>query len=227
MTEPINRYLDHAVLKPEITQDETVRAIRLGLDYDVRTVCVRPCDIVLAVSLCTGSQTGVSTVVAFPHGCTISSAKGSEAHACIEAGADEIDMVVNYGYVRSGLWDAVIADISAVTAVARPRGVIVKVIFETSFLTLAEIKRSTECAIAAEADFVKTSTGFGGDGATEDGVRAMIEAAAGRIQVKASGGIRDYARAALFIGLGATRIGNGYTSTQPICEGSGSGEAAY
>ncbi|TVR52049.1 MAG: deoxyribose-phosphate aldolase [Spirochaetaceae bacterium] len=217
MVKDINRYLDHAILKPEMTRAEVVEAIELGLRYAVYTVCVRPCDIPLAVGMCAGSTTGVSCVLAFPHGDTLSAVKSDEARRYIEAGANEIDMVVNYGYVKSGLWEAVTADIAAVTDVARPAGVPVKVIFETAQLSLDEIRKTTECSIDARADFVKTSTGFGGDGATEDGVRAMLETAAGRIKVKPSGGIRDRARAEMFIGMGVHRIGNGYNSTAAIC----------
>lgn len=223
----INRYLDHAVLKPEMTREAAVDAIRLGLDYDVRTVCVRPCDIELAAEMCAGTDTEVSCVLAFPHGCTSSLVKADEAARYIAAGTNEIDMVVNFGFVRSGMWDEVVADIRAVTQVAKPSGVLVKVIFETAYLTLDQIARTTECAIEAGADFVKTSTGFGGKGATVEGVQAMLEAARGRIKVKPSGGIRDRARAEMFIAMGAQRIGNGYTSTPIICQGSGESSEAY
>ena len=227
MVHDINRYLDHAILKPEMTRAEVVDAIELGLRYAVYTVCVRPCDIAIAAEMCAGSTTGVSCVLAFPHGDTLSAVKSDEARRYIDAGANEIDMVVNYGYIRSGLWDEVTADIAAVTGVARPAGVPVKVIFETAQLSIDEIRRGTECAIGAGADFVKTSTGFGGDGATEEGVRAMLETAAGRIKVKPSGGIRDRARAEMFIAMGAHRIGNGYSSTAAICGESGAAGDGY
>ncbi|MFW6292686.1 MAG: deoxyribose-phosphate aldolase [Spirochaetota bacterium] len=223
----INRYLDHAVLKPELTRDESKAAIELGIDYKVRTVCVRPCDIELAASMCKGTDSEVSCVLAFPHGCTSSEVKAGEAKAYIAAGTNEIDMVVNFGFVRSGMWDEVVADIRAVTDVAKPEGVLVKVIFETAYLTVDEIRRTTECAITANADFVKTSTGFASEGATEEAVRAMVETAAGRVSVKPSGGIRDRERAEFFIGLGAKRIGNGFSSTEAICSGAGSGTGAY
>ncbi len=225
--EKINRYLDHAILKPELTREETRAAIQLGIDYKVRTVCVRPCDIELAVSMCSGTETEVSCVLAFPHGDTMSTVKAAEAKEYIRAGTNEIDMVVNIGFVRSGMWDEVVADIRAVTDVAQPKDIPVKVIFETAYLTLDEIKRTTECAIDANASFVKTSTGFASEGATKDGVSAMLDVGRGRIEVKASGGIRDAKRAEMFIDLGVTRIGNGYTSTEAICEGSGSGSGAY
>lgn len=216
----INRYLDHAVLKPELSRREAIEAIQLGIDYRVRTVCVRPCDIELAAQMCYGTETEVSCVLSFPHGCTTSLVKADEARRYITAGTNEIDMVVNFGFVRSGMWEAVLTDIRAVTDVARPAGILVKVIFETAYLTIPEIGRATECAIEAEADFVKTSTGFGGEGATAEKVKAMLDAAQGRIKVKPSGGIRDRARAEMFIEMGAQRIGNGYSSTKAICEGS-------
>jgi deoxyribose-phosphate aldolase len=217
--ENINRYLDHAVLKPELTREETIEAIQLGIDYKVRTVCVRPCDIELAVRMCAGSETEVSCVLSFPHGCGMSEAKADEAKRYIAAGTNEIDMVSNYGFVRSGMWDEVTADIKAVTEVAKPKDVLVKVIFETSFLTLDQVKKTTECAIAGGADFVKTSTGFADGGATEEAVQMMLDTAAGRVKVKPSGGIRDRARAVMFVEMGAMRIGNGYTSTKAICDG--------
>ncbi len=226
-TEQINRYLDHAVLKPELTRQEAKDAIQLGIEYEVKTVCVRPCDIELAAQMCKGTETEVSTVLAFPHGCTTSSVKSFEAKEYIKLGTDEIDMVVNFGFVRSGMWDEVVADIRAVTTVAGDAGKLVKVIFETAYLNGDEIKRTTDCAIEAKAQYVKTSTGFASEGATEAAVRAMVTAAGGRIEVKPSGGIRDRKTAEFFVSLGATRLGNGYTSTAAICEGEGSGSGAY
>ena len=223
----IHRYLDHAVLKPEMTRQEAIDAIQLGIDYKVRTACVRPCDIELAAKMCKGTETEVSCVLAFPHGCTSSLVKADEARRYIAAGTNEIDMVANFGFVRSGMWDEVTADIKAVTDVAKPAGVLVKVIFETSYLTIDEIKRTVECAIEAGADFVKTSTGFGGEGATVEGVKVMLDTAAGRIKVKPSGGIRDRAKAEMFVEMGAMRIGNGFTSTKAICEGEGAGGGNY
>ncbi len=223
----INRYLDHAVLKPELTRQAAIEAIQLGIDYKVRTVCVRPCDIELAAEMCKSTESEVSCVLAFPHGCTSSLVKTDEAKRYIKAGTQEIDMVVNFGFVRSAMWDEVVADIRAVTDVAKPAGVLVKVIFETAYLTLDEIKRTVQCAIEANADFVKTSTGFGGEGATVEKVQAMLDAAGGKIKVKPSGGIRDRERAEMFIEMGALRIGNGYTSTKAICDGVGKSTAAY
>ncbi|NLM11446.1 MAG: deoxyribose-phosphate aldolase [Clostridiaceae bacterium] len=215
-----NRYIDHAVLKPEMTQEEVRNAIQLGIDYKVKTVCVRPCDIELAVKMCSGTITGVSCVLAFPHGTVPSEIKRLEAEAYIQKGVDEIDMVVNYGYIRSKLWDEVVKDIKAVSEITKANKVLLKVILETSQLTEEEIIKATECAINARADFVKTSTGFYGEGATVKSVQAMLKAANGKIQVKASGGIRNSEQARVFLDMGVSRIGNGFSSTPVICNGS-------
>ena len=217
--EQVNRYLDHAVLKPDMTQEEAASAIQLGIDYKVRTVCVRPCDIEMAAKMCQGTETEVSCVLSFPHGTNPTSIKVLEAKEYIIMGTNEIDMVANYGFIRSGLWERVALDIKAVTEAAKPSGTLVKVIFETSQLTVNEIKKTTEICISAGADYVKTSTGFNGEGATVEGVQAMLDTSSGRIMVKASGGIRDRAKAKLFVDMGVHRLGNGYTSTVAICDG--------
>ena len=215
--DPIARNLDHAVLKPELTRAEAEAEMRIGIEYGVRTICVRPCDIELAVRLCEGTETEVSCVLAFPHGTALSDSKAEEARRYVDLGVQEIDMVVNFSLIRSGLWREVEDDIRSVTAVARPAGVPVKAILETSTLNPAEIARATEAAVVAEANFVKTSTGFANGSATEEAVRIMLDTAAGRIAVKPSGGIRDRARAELFLAMGATRLGVGSTSTPVIC----------
>ncbi|MDR1384207.1 MAG: deoxyribose-phosphate aldolase [Planctomycetaceae bacterium] len=219
MTQPINLYLDHAVLKPEMTRQEAIGWIQSGIQYKVKTVCVRPCDIDLAVKLCGGTDTSVSCVLGFPHGCVCTESKAAEAALYVAKGVAEIDMVANYGWIRSGLWDDVLADVKAVVEIAHAKNVAVKVIFETSQLTLEEIAKTTEICIAANADFVKTSTGFNGGGATEEGVDCMLKTAAGRIKVKPSGGIRDAARAKMFVERGADRLGINGSSTPAICDG--------
>jgi deoxyribose-phosphate aldolase len=221
----ICRYLDHAVLKPEMTRDEAAAAIRMGVQYNVRTVCVRPCDIALAQELCRSSQTDVCCVLGFPHGSILPASKADEAKRYVDLGVAEVDMVANYGWVRSGLWTQVQEDIEAVSRVTGSAGVALKVIFETAMLTLDQVAKTTEICVAAGAQFVKTSTGFNGDGATEDGVRTMLRTAKGRIAVKASGGIRDAARAKLFIEIGCQRLGVGYSSTPAICGSAAKGAA--
>lgn len=226
--EPIHRYLDHAVLKPAMTLDEARQEMQVGIDYDVRTICIRPADIPMAVELAAGTSTEVSCVLAFPHGTALPASKADEARRYVDLGVAEIDMVVNYSLIRSGAWDRLAEDIRAVTDVARPAGVKVKTIFETTALELAEISRATEVAVDAGADFVKTSTGFADGGASEEAVQAMLDAAQGRIGVKPSGGIRDRQRAEMFVTMGAARLGVGSSSTPIICGASGeSSDAAY
>ncbi|HBT78152.1 MAG TPA: deoxyribose-phosphate aldolase [Planctomycetaceae bacterium] len=215
----LNTYLDHAVLVPGMTRQEAIDWIESGIKYKVKTVCVRPCDIDLTVSLCKGTETGVSCVLGFPHGNVCTESKAAEAALYCQKGVSEIDMVANYGWIRSGLWEDVRNDIKVVVDIAHKNGVLVKVIFETSQLTLDEIAKTTEIAIEAGADFVKTSTGFNGAGAKEEAVECMLKTAAGRIKVKPSGGIRDAQRARMFVDMGVGRLGVNGSSTPTICDG--------
>lgn len=218
----LNRYLDAAVLKPEMTQEEVSGAIRACIALKTFSVCVRPCDIALAQSLCQGSETKVCVVLGFPHGDQLSASKADEAARYIELGVDEIDMVANYGWVKSGDWEAVRHDIAGVACRKKAAGILLKVIFETAQLDAGAIVRLTEVCIEAGADYVKTSTGFNGEGARVEDVRLMLDAAQGRAKVKPSGGIRDAASARQFIAMGASRLGVGWTSCAAIC---GEGEA--
>lgn len=227
MEMPIARYLDAAVLKPEMSHAEAKAAIEECVAVNARTACVRPCDIPLAKELCAGSETEVCVVLAFPHGQQSSESKADEAKRYVEQGVAEIDMVANIGWIRSHDWAAVTADIKAVVDVCGPAGLPLKVIFETSYLSEDEIAQTTECAIQAGADFVKTSTGFGGEGATEAGVKIMVDTAKGRCKVKPSGGIRDFARAKMFVDMGADRLGVGYSSCRAIIEGGSAGGSGY
>jgi deoxyribose-phosphate aldolase len=217
--EPINRYLDAAILKPELTQDEARAAIHESIKWKTKTVCVRPCDIALAKKLTAGTDTGVSCVLAFPHGCTTTPVKAFEAAEYIALGTDEIDMVANYGMIRSGRWDYVEADIRAVADVCKAAKVPLKVIFEICCLTPDEIARTTEICIAAGADFVKTSTGFAAGGATPEAVKIMLDTAKGRIKVKPSGGIRTREAALAYVEMGADRLGTNYTASEALVTG--------
>lgn len=221
--QPIARYLDAAVLKPESTQEEMAAAIQACIDLQAFSVCVRPCDIEPAKQLCEGTSTKVCVVLGFPHGDQLPESKADEARRYVALGVDEVDMVANYGWAKSGGWDQVQADIAGVVAVTKPAGIPLKVIFETAQHDTPTIERLVEVCVEAGADFVKTSTGFNGEGATEAGVKTMVATAAGRIQVKASGGIRNREQAEKFIALGATRLGVGWTSCAGLC---GSGEVA-
>ncbi len=217
--EPINRYLDAAILKPEFTQDEVIAAINESIKWKTKTVCVRPCDIALAKKMCSGTETGVSCVLNFPHGCAPSSVKAFEAKTYIDLGTDEIDMVANYGMIKSGEWEYVEADIRAVADVCRAKKIPLKVIFESCYLTSDQIKRTTEICIKAGADFVKTSTGFATSGASVEAVKVMLDTAKGRIKVKASGGIRDQKTAIAYIEMGAQRLGTNYSANEALISG--------
>ncbi|MDO4547322.1 MAG: deoxyribose-phosphate aldolase [Clostridia bacterium] len=223
----IARYLDHAVLKPNMTPEEVKAAIQLGIDYKVRTVCVRGCDIDLALEMCSGTETDVSCVLDFPYGYSGAAVKRAASREYSEKGVFEIDMVMNYGYAIGGCWDKVEDEIRGVVEEAHKKNVGVKVIFETSQLNVDQIKKGVEVCIAAGADFVKTSTGFNGTGATVEAVQAMLDAAKGRIKVKPSGGIRDFKTAKMYVDMGADRLGTGYGSCKPICDGEGASAEAY
>lgn len=214
---PINRYIDHAVLKPEMTRDEAKAAIKLGVEYQTRTVCVLPCDIELAQSLCQGTTTEVSTVLAFPHGVSRTETKVAEAEAFARLGIAEVDMVANYGFIKSKDWSAFEADIEGVFGVLSPSDTPLKVILETAALEPDEIAEATRRCAAIGVAFVKTSTGFGPGGANVEAVETMLSAAKDKTKVKASGGIRNYADARRFIDLGCHRLGVGFSTTPVLC----------
>ena len=212
----LSRYIDSSPLNPVMTSDEIRAAIMEAVRQECCSVCVQPSDIPLAVELCRNSKTRVCTVLDFPHGKAPAAVKELEARYYMEYGAEEIDMVMNYGLARSGKWAEVEAEIRAVVNAAHARDVVVKVIFEASQLRDEEIARATEVSIAAGADFVKTATGFLGTGTTEEQLRIMLETARGRCKVKASGGIRDYRTAKKFLDMGVHRLGIGSSSVAGI-----------
>ena len=215
----VNEYLDAAVLKPEFTRKEAIEAIKECIEYETKTFCVRPCDIDLAVEMCRGTHTEVSCVLSFPHGTAPKEVKAFEAKLYVEKGVNEIDMVVNYGFIKSGQWDWLEEDIKAVAEITNKAEIVLKTIFETCYLTVEEIEKATEVAIKAGADFVKTSTGFAPSGATIEAVSAMLRSSKGRIKVKPSGGIRDLKTAQMYIDMGVDRLGTGYTSNKAIING--------
>jgi len=213
----INRYIDHSVLFPNMTKQMARDAIQLGIDYETRTVCVRPCDIDMAVRMCAGTKTGVSCVLDFPHGTGGAAAKGELAALYVSQGVNEIDMVMDYSAALSEEWDVVAKGIKAVVDVAHAKGILVKVIFETSELSLEQIKKAAAVSVAAGADFIKSSTGFAG-GVTIDAVKCMVEAAGDKVQVKVSGGVVDYKSAKLYVDMGAMRLGVKYSNTPVIVD---------
>ena len=209
--------IDHAVLKPNLTEREVVRSAEMCRRRGVRSLCVRPCDVGLAAKLLAGSMVDVSVVVGFPHGSNRADTKAFEARQAIRDGAREIDMVMNIGQFLAGNDDAVRRDIEGVVAEAKLVKVLVKVILEIGCLDPEQIARACRLAEAAGADFVKTSTGFGEGAATPEAVAIMIRTVGKTMQIKASGGIRDWDAAVGYLRQGCTRLGT--ASTEAILDG--------
>lgn len=210
-------YIDQSVLKPEFTQAEIRKYIQEGIDYGCKTVCINPASLPVARELCRGTDTRICLVCDFPFGLSTTESKVMQAGAYCKSGdIFELDIVANYGWIRSGMWKEVEDDIRAVCDICHTYGTEVKVIFETDALTLDEVKKATEIAIRAGADFVKTSTGFftGGknDGATVEVIQAMMDIAKGRTKIKGSGGIRTQEHFFQLIDMGIDRMGIGYKS---------------
>jgi deoxyribose-phosphate aldolase len=203
----IARIIDHTLLRADATSDDIVKLCREARQYNFASVCINPYWVALAAAELAGSPVKVCTVVGFPLGATSTEAKVAETEAALRAGAREIDMVQNIGALRSGDHDAVKRDISAVVEAAHRAGAIVKVILETALLDDNQKVLASKLAKMANADFVKTSTGFGPSGATVHDVELMRSAVGPEMGVKASGGIRTLDDVKKMADAGATRIG--------------------
>jgi deoxyribose-phosphate aldolase len=201
----IARFIDHTLLKPDARPDQVEQLCAEAREHGFATVCVNSCHVPLCRRLIDGSGVKVCTVIGFPLGAMLREAKAAEAAAAVNLGADELDMVMNIGWLKAGADEMVVSDIHRVLDAAQKRPV--KVIIETCLLTEAEKERATQLAAESGAAFVKTSTGFSTGGATIEDVILLARVAAGRLGVKASGGIRDYSTALRMIEAGATRIG--------------------
>lgn len=195
-------YIDHTLLKATATPAEITKLCQEGNQYQFASVCVNSGYVPLCVSLC---QIPVASVVGFPLGAMSTIAKAAETTQAIKDGAAEIDMVINIGWAKAGLWPEVEADIHQVVLAAA--GHTVKVIIETALLTDDEKQQACQAAVRAGAHYVKTSTGFSTAGATEADVRLMRSVVGDKLGVKASGGIRDLAGALRMIEAGASRLG--------------------
>jgi len=215
--EKLAKTIDHSLLRPTVTDQDLREGCKLADKYHTATVCVKPYHVKLAFRLLGDSDVKVSTVIGFPHGGNLSKIKALEAEQAILDGAEELDMVINIGELKSKNFDFVREDIKAVVNVARKhKGVLVKVILENCYLTDEE--KITACRLAEEAgaDYVKTSTGFGTGGATVHDVELMYRTVGPRLGVKAAGGVRSLEAALDMIRAGATRIGA--TQTERIME---------
>ncbi|MGT2907871.1 deoxyribose-phosphate aldolase [Streptococcus dentiloxodontae] len=201
----LNHYIDHTLLKPQASKEEILALIEEAKRYEFASVCVNPYWVELAAEQLAESSVNVCTVIGFPLGATSSAVKAYEASNAVENGADEVDMVINIGALKSSFYDQVQKDIEAVVDAAKDA--LVKVIIETCLLTNAEKVKACELAQAAGADFVKTSTGFSTGGATIEDVKLMRQTVGPDMGVKAAGGARSYEDAKAFIEAGASRIG--------------------
>lgn len=201
----INSYIDHTILKPTATEKDIIDLCEEAKEYKFYSVCVNSCFVPLAKQLVEKSSVKICSVVGFPLGAMSTEAKVFEAQKAVEDGADEIDMVINIGFLKSKNYFRVLKDISDVkNAIGK---IPLKVILEISELSKNEIILASEICLDAKADFVKTSTGFSKSGATLTAVKIIRKTVKNKAKIKASGGIRDYETAVKFIEAGADRIG--------------------
>ncbi len=218
-------YIDHSVLKPQFTLQEVREQITAGIRFGCKTVCINPANLPVAQELCKGSATGICVTCDFPFGASSTESKVAQAEIILRNNTkihtvDEIDMVSNYGLIRSGEWTAFGNDIKAVADAVHKSGASIKVILETDALTLDEIAKASDAACTAGADFVKTSTGFYTEGevkgATTEVVKVMLDAVHGRCKVKGAGCIRTQEHFFELINMGIDRMGIGYRSTPVV-----------
>lgn len=203
-------YIDHAVLDPQMTVEQLKEKIIIGVNYGCKSVCVNPSAIDIAKDCIQGSKTLLCVVCDFPFGCSHIESKLMQAQAIIDKGdIYEIDMVMNYGLLKSHEYEKVIHEITLMSHLCHQHHVGLKVIVETDALTKEEIKAAVECCIKGEADFIKTSTGYLKsehlEGASPDVIRLIVETAQGRIKVKGSGCVRSRERLVELIELGIDR----------------------
>lgn len=204
------KYFDHTILKPDASKEEVLKICEEALKYDFMSVCVNQYRTKLVAERLKGSEVKVCTVVGFPLGAVSTEVKVFETEQAIQDGAQEIDMVLNIGALKDKDYDIVKEDIKRVKQACGEKAIL-KVIIETCLLTEEEKEKACELSVEANADFVKTSTGFSKGGAIPEDVTLMKKVVNGRALVKASGGIRDYETAKKMIEAGADRLGTSAT----------------
>lgn len=215
------RYIDQSVLKPEFTDEDIRRYTREAVEFGCKTACVNPASLPIAQELTRSTETEICVVCDFPFGLSTSDEKKrmAAAYAAME-GVTELDIVANYGWIRSGRWDDVKNEIRGVVDVCHHENVIVKTIMETDALTREQVLKTCDVLIEAGSDFVKTSTGFytGGPvvGAEIELMRAILEHVKGRCKVKASGCVRTREHFLSLINMGVDRLGIGFRSTPVV-----------
>ncbi len=220
----IARMIDHTLLKPEATPQEIVQLCSEAKTYHFASVCVNPSYVPLCKKELNGTDVKIATVIGFPLGATTTEVKRAEAEQALREGADELDMVIHIGRLKSGDYDYVFNDINQVVLAAKRVNAVCKVIIETALLTDEEKVKACLLAKKAKADFVKTSTGFSKGGATAGDVALMRYVVGSSVGVKASGGVRTMEDAKKMIASGASRIGA--SASVKIVTG-GKGESGY
>ena len=203
--EELGAYIDQSVLKPDFTETEIRKYIQEGIDYHCATVCVNPSSLDIAAEMTEGTDTKICVVCDFPFGTSTTASKVLQAETyCQREDIYELDIVANFGWIRSGKYEEVTKELLVIVEACHAHGTAVKVIFETDTLNEEQIRQACECAIAANADFVKTSTGF------------MMDQCKGRIKIKGSGGIRTREHFLELIDMGIDRMGIGFKSTPVV-----------
>ena len=210
--ERVAKTIDHSLLRPELTLSDVRTGCGLASDYDVASVCVRPADVGTAAKLLSSTSVAVGTVVGFPHGSHATATKAFESERALGDGATELDMVINIGWLRSGLDEEVGRDIAAVVDVAGSDA-IVKVILENAYLTDDEKVRGCRLAEAAGAQYVKTSTGFAPGGARIEDLKLMRATVSPSVKVKAAGGVRSLDALLEVMSVGVERVGATQTAS--------------
>ena len=203
----VNKYIDHTILKPTCLVADIQKLCAEAKQYDFAAVCVPPNFVKLAKELVEGSAVQVATVIGFPFGYSATEAKIAEMILAMVDGADELDVVANISAIKNGDWMAIADEINHIMPIVRSKGKKIKVIIESGVLTDEEIIKCCDIYGVAGIDYLKTSTGYAEKGASVEAVQLFRKHLPEAVQIKASGGIRDYATAKQMIDAGATRIG--------------------
>lgn len=201
----INKYIDHTLLKPTVTKEEISKLCEEAIQYQFFAVCVNGSYVKFAKEQLKESDIKIAAVIGFPLGAMSTASKVFEAKDCIQNGADEIDMVINIGYLKGKQYEYVSHEILEIKKAIGTK--VLKVIFENAALTEEEIKIVSKLSEQAGADYIKTSTGFGDGGATFEDVKLMRESIGDHVKIKAAGGIRDLDTAKKYIEMGVERLG--------------------
>jgi deoxyribose-phosphate aldolase len=205
--EQIAKMIDHSLLNPAFTASDLEQGCKVALAYDVASVCMLPYFLKQGAQILKGSNVRASTTIGFPHGGHTTAIKRAEAEQALADGCEELDMVVNISQVLGGEWDYVRQDIQAVIEPAHAAGQKVKVIFENCYLNDEQKIKLCEICSDLTADWVKTSSGYGTDGATDEDLTLMVRNTPDSVQVKAAGGVRTLDRLLEVRALGVTRLG--------------------